>query len=127
MSQKLLNGPQVTTARQQQAIAADMLQVEQTTLRITQAKVNVVALTIVDSHEHGVLRVVGFGFHQPSRYRLVQLKGRSVVPLCYVRGNSGQLNSLLDQWLQIQGRQYWVSGADYPVLIPERISPRTAP
>ena len=74
----------------------------------------------------GVLRVVGFGFHQPSRYRLVQLKGHSVTTLCYVRGNSAQLNSLMDQWLQIQGRQYWVSGADYPVLIPERISPRAA-
>lgn len=75
----------------------------------------------------GVLRVVGFGFRQPSRYRLVRLEGRSVATLCYVRGNSEQLNSLLDQRLLIQGRQYWVHGADYPVIIPERISPRAAP
>ena len=75
----------------------------------------------------GVLRVVGFGFRHPSRYRLVRLQGRSVETLCYVRGNSEQLSTLLDQFLRIQGRQYWVSGADYPVIIPERISPRTTP
>jgi len=75
----------------------------------------------------GVLRVVGFGFRQPSRYRLVRLNGRSVETLCYVRGNSDQLNALLDQLLRIQGRQYFVTGADYPVLVPERISPRAAP
>lgn len=75
----------------------------------------------------GVLRVVGFGFRQPSRFRLVRLNGRSVDTLCYVRGNSDQLNGLLDQLLRIMGRQYFVNGADYPVLVPERISPRTAP
>lgn len=75
----------------------------------------------------GVLRVVGFGFRQPSRFRLVRLNGRSIETLCYVRGNSDQLNGLLDQPLRIQGRQYFVSGADYPVLVPERISPRAAP
>lgn len=76
----------------------------------------------------GVLRVVGFSFtRQPSRFRLVRLSGRSVETICYVRGNSDQLNGLLDQLLRIQGRQYFVSGADYPVLIPERISPRAAP
>lgn len=72
----------------------------------------------------GVLRVVGFGFRHPSRYRLVRLQGRSVETLCYIRGNSEQLNSLLDQFLKIQGRQYWVNGVDYPVIIPDRISPR---
>ena len=75
----------------------------------------------------GVLRVVGFGFRHPSRFRLVRLNGRSVETLCYVRGNADQLNGLLDQLLRIQGRQYFVSGADYPVLVPERISPRAAP
>ena len=75
----------------------------------------------------GVLRVVGFGFRHPSRFRLVRLNGRSVETICYVRGNSDQLNGLLDQLLRIQGRQYFVNGADYPVLVPERISPRAAP
>jgi SH3-like domain-containing protein len=76
----------------------------------------------------GVLRVIGFSFtRQPSRFRLVRLSGRSVETLCYVRGNSDQLNGLLDQLLRIQGRQYFVSSADYPVLVPERISPRAAP
>ena len=75
----------------------------------------------------GELRVVGFGFRHPSRYRLVRLSGRSVETLCYIRGNSEQLNSLLDQFLRIQGRQYWVNGVDYPVIIPERITPRATP
>ncbi|TAN37598.1 MAG: SH3 domain-containing protein [Verrucomicrobia bacterium] len=75
----------------------------------------------------GVLRVVGFGFRHPSRYRLVRLNGRNVETLCYIRGNSEQLNSLLDQFLRIQGRQYWVNGVDYPVIIPDRISPRATP
>jgi SH3-like domain-containing protein len=76
----------------------------------------------------GVLRVIGFSFQrQPSRFRLVRLSGRSVETICYVRGNSDQLNNLLDQLLRIQGRQYFINGADYPVLIPERISPRAAP
>ena len=75
----------------------------------------------------GELRVVGFGFRHPSRYRLVRLNGRSVETLCYIRGNSEQLNSLLDQFLRIQGRQYWVNGVDYPVIIPERITPRATP
>ena len=75
----------------------------------------------------GVLRVVGFGFRHPSRFRLVRLNGRSVETLCYVRGNSDQLNGLLDQLLRVQGRQYFVNGAEYPVLVPERISPRAAP
>jgi SH3-like domain-containing protein len=75
----------------------------------------------------GVLRVVGFGFRHPSRYRLVRLMGRSVETLCYIRGNSEQLNSLLDQFLRIQGRQYWVNGVDYPVIIPDRIAPHGRP
>lgn len=75
----------------------------------------------------GVLRLRGFGFHQPSRFRLVRLNGRNVETLCYVRGNADQLEGLLDQLLRIQGRRYFVNGADYPVLVPERISPRAAP
>ncbi len=78
--------------------------------------------------QEGVLRLVGFSFRQqPSRYRLVRLNGRSVETLCYVRGNTDQLNGLLEQPLRVQGRQYFVHGADYPVLVPDRISPRAAP
>ena len=77
-------------------------------------------------HE-GVLRLVGFGFHQPSRYRLAKVVGRRVETICYVRGNSAQLNSLLDQYLKIRGREYWVSGSEYPVIVPDRIIPRATP
>ncbi len=79
------------------------------------------------TQREGVLRLVGFGFHHPSRYRLVKLDGRHIETLCYVRGNSSQLSALLDQSLLIRGREYWVSGSEYSLLIPDRITPRAGP
>ena len=79
------------------------------------------------TQREGVLRLVGFGFHQPSRYRLAKVVGRRVETICYVRGNSAQLNALLDQYLKIRGREYWVSDSKYPVVIPDRIIPRASP
>ncbi|MCX6995828.1 MAG: SH3 domain-containing protein [Kiritimatiellaeota bacterium] len=79
------------------------------------------------TQREGVLRLVGFGFHQPRRYRLAKVVGRRVETICYVRGNSAQLNGLLDQYLKIRGREYWVSGSEYPVMVPDRIIPRASP
>ena len=79
------------------------------------------------TQREGVLRLVGFGFHQPSRYRLAKIIGRRVETICYVRGNSTQLSALLDQYLKIRGREYWVSGSEYPVVVPDRIIPRASP
>ncbi len=72
----------------------------------------------------GELRMVGFAFSSPSRYRLVRYEGNRTVVICFVRGNNSQLNSFVGQRLLIRGREYWVRGADYPVVIPEQIVPR---
>ena len=75
----------------------------------------------------GVLKMSGFLVSRPSRFRLVKTEGRNVDTVCYVLGNQGQLNSLLDQELLIRGREYWVRGAKLPVVIPEQIIPRAEP
>jgi hypothetical protein len=46
--------------------------------------------------------------------------------ICYVRGNNVQMNSLLGRRLLIRGREYWVQGAKYPVVIPDEIIPRAS-
>jgi len=71
----------------------------------------------------GVLRIVGFIIGRPSRYRLVRQRGTRFETICYVRGNSRQLRSFVGQKLLIRGREYWVKGVDYPVVIPDQIVP----
>jgi uncharacterized protein YgiM (DUF1202 family) len=72
-------------------------------------------------HE-GALRRVGFLWRRPSKFRLVGGAGnRSSETVCYVLGNEQQLESLLGKDLTIQGREYFVEGLRYPVVIPERI------
>jgi len=70
----------------------------------------------------GVLRGAGLLWRRPSRYRLVQDDGtgRSVTR-CYVLGNESQLGSIVGRSLVIHGREYWLDGVRYPVLIPDQI------
>jgi SH3-like domain-containing protein len=69
----------------------------------------------------GVLRPAAFTFGRPSRYRLTQTRGHIIETIGYVRGNETQMQSLLGRSVNIVGHQYWVQGARYPVMIPERI------
>lgn len=69
----------------------------------------------------GTLRPAGFFFGRPSRYRLTQERGNSIETIAFVRGQDAQLQSLLGHQLVITGREYWVQGARYPVLVPEQI------
>lgn len=69
----------------------------------------------------GVLRPAGFVFGRPSRYRLTRQRGHTIETICYIKGNKAQIQSLLGHDLKIEGREYWVQGARYPVLIPEKI------
>lgn len=73
----------------------------------------------------GELKPAPFLFYRPSAFRLVRKEGVQLVTICYVRGNTAQLNSLLNQQLIIYGREYWVQGVRQPVLLPERIERRT--
>ncbi|MBN1676786.1 MAG: SH3 domain-containing protein [Kiritimatiellae bacterium] len=72
----------------------------------------------------GVLRKAGFVIKRPSRYRLVTYERSQIVTVCYVRGNEEQLHDLLGRKLLIRGREYWVQGGRYPVVVPEQIIPR---
>lgn len=72
----------------------------------------------------GYLKPVGFLIRRPSKFRLVRMEPTKIDTICYVRGNNAQLESFLGQRLLIRGREYWVQGMKYPVVIPEQIVPK---
>lgn len=74
----------------------------------------------------GILRLSGLVWGRPSRFRLVRYEGSRIEMICYVRGNSSQMNALLGQRLLIRGREYWVQGVKYPVVLPDEIIPRAS-
>ena len=65
----------------------------------------------------GTLRPAGLVRGRPSRYRLTRTRGPMIETMCYVKGDETQLQALLGRSLRIRGRQYWVQGARYPVLV----------
>ncbi len=66
----------------------------------------------------GRLRLVGYIFRSPTRYRLVTEQGETI---CYLDGNQSQLRTLLGRRMRIMGREFWVKGKDQPLLTVERI------
>jgi SH3-like domain-containing protein len=72
----------------------------------------------------GELKPAPFLFGRPSSFRLVRKEGVQLVTVCYVRGNSAQLQSLLNESLIVHGREYWVQGVKQPVIVLERIERR---
>ncbi len=74
----------------------------------------------------GELRPAPLLFGRPSSFRLVKREGVQVVTVCYVRGNTAQLNSLMNERLVVQGREYWVQGVRQPVVVLERIERHAA-
>ncbi|MDI6775481.1 MAG: SH3 domain-containing protein [Verrucomicrobiota bacterium] len=79
------------------------------------------------SHE-GRIRLAGLIWRRPSKYRLVREdeKGRSVTA-CYVLGNDEQLSAFEGRAIVIHGREYWLQGVRFSVVIPDRISIPDAP
>ena len=74
--------------------------------------------------QEGTLKTVGFIMRKPAKYRLIRYEdGRSMM-LCYVYGNVEQLAGYLNQELILTGREYWVQGYRYPVLVLEKITTR---
>jgi len=69
----------------------------------------------------GELKQAPFVFGRPSKFRLCRREGTQFATICYVRGNTGQLTSLLHERLIIRGREYWVQGMKHPVVVLERI------
>lgn len=72
----------------------------------------------------GELKPAPFLFGRPSAFRLVKKEGVQMLTVCYVRGNTAQLNSLMNETLTIFGREYWVQGVKQPVVVLERIERR---
>lgn len=69
----------------------------------------------------GELRAAPFMFGRPSKFRIARREGNQIHTICYVRGNTRQLESLLNERLVVRGREYWVQGVKVPVLVLERI------
>ena len=55
-----------------------------------------------------------------------EIASRSV-QICFVKGNNSQLQAFIGKRMLIRGREYWVKGVDYPVIVPEQIIPRIEP
>ena len=72
----------------------------------------------------GILRPYGFSFGRPKKFQLIRQRGSASQTICYVHGNIKQLNSFLGKTIMIRGREYWVRGKDFPVVVPEQIIPR---
>lgn len=61
----------------------------------------------------------------PGPFRLVKRDGNRLITTAYLRGNSKQLDALLDQHLIVQGREYWVENVRIPLVVIEAIQKRT--
>lgn len=69
----------------------------------------------------GDLKPAPFMFGRPSKFRITRRTANQLHTICFVRGNTRQLESLLNQRLIVRGREYWVQGVRQPVLVLERI------
>lgn len=65
-----------------------------------------------------------FLFKSPATHRLIKRDGNRIVTTAYIRGNAKQLDSLLNQVIVVQGKQYWVENIKVPVVVIEAIEKR---
>jgi len=63
-------------------------------------------------------------FKSPATHRLIKRDGNKLITTAYVRGNTKQLDSLLNQHIAVQGQEYWVENVKAPVVIIEAIEKR---
>jgi len=63
-------------------------------------------------------------FKSPATHRLIKREGNKLMTTAYVRGNTKQLDSLLNQHIAVQGREYWVENVKAPVVVIEAIERR---
>jgi len=63
-------------------------------------------------------------FKSPATHRLIKREGNKLITTAYVRGNTKQLDSLLNQHIAVQGQEYWVENVKVPVVIIEAIEKR---
>lgn len=70
----------------------------------------------------GRLRAVLLALNRPSRYHLVREQGNQQEIICYLRGNEAQLRNLEERRMRIRGREYFVQGARYPMIVVDEIA-----
>lgn len=77
----------------------------------------------VDASLKGILKRASVLWRRPSRYLLIPIESASDdKALCYVAGNDTQLESVLGRKMTVEGKQYTVQGARFPVLTASRIT-----
>ncbi|MCC7299709.1 MAG: SH3 domain-containing protein [Verrucomicrobia bacterium] len=65
------------------------------------------------------------GVLQPAEgllYKLIDDHFTDII-VCYVRGNSAQMQTFKGAKIEITGKTYWASGKDLPLVVPARIKP----
>lgn len=75
----------------------------------------------------GRVRRAGFMLRRPSKYELVKsdVQGRTLV-LCYLGGDEQVLAAGDGQSFRVNGRQYWLQGIRFPLVLPDRLTPVSA-
>ena len=71
----------------------------------------------------GILKKYGFLAKRPTSFRLIRQEGTRSVTLCYLRGNDAQLRNFVHERLLIRGREYWIRGSDYAILVVDQVTP----
>ena len=72
----------------------------------------------------GELKPAPYVINRPSSFRLVQRNGTRIDTVCYLRGNTQQLQSLMGQRLLVSGREYWIQGSREAIVVIDRIEKR---
>ncbi len=75
----------------------------------------------------GELKPAPYAMNRPSSFRLAQRVGTRMDTVCYLRGNTQQLQSLMGYRLSVRGREYWVQGVNESIVVVERIEKRPMP
>lgn len=75
----------------------------------------------------GELKPAPYAMNRPSSFRLAQRVGTRMDTVCYLRGNTQQLQSLMGHRLSVRGREYWVQGVTEAIVVIERIEKRPMP
>ena len=70
----------------------------------------------------GRVRMPLLTLSRPSKFVLVAEEGNTSETVCYLRGNEAQMKSFEGRRLRIRGREYWVQGHRYPVVVVDQIA-----
>lgn len=70
-------------------------------------------------------RSPSFLFKAPGSHRLVRRDGNKLITTAYLRGNVNQLEGLLNEYLVIRGKEYWIEKTRVPVIVIEAIEKRS--